>query len=99
MIALERTVPATEVMSGAKVFQLMDSHGLPLEIVLDRLSLNGLGFNVPGFIDAALASGNFTAETVYKLLTSRDVLPMQAPAVISRVAEYIQHKTGQRVRI
>jgi hypothetical protein len=38
-------------------------------------------------------------ETVYRLLTSRGVLPLQTPDVISKVAEYVQRKTGQRGRV
>jgi len=49
---------------GEDVFKLMDSRGLPLELLAERFQEKGLCFNINQFVDAALASGNYKTETI-----------------------------------
>ena len=67
-----RTGEIRPVMDGAEVFKLMDSIGLPLDIIRDLLEENKMAFDVRGFIIAARNSKNFTQERLTMLLT-RDV--------------------------
>ena len=55
------------ILDGKKVFQLMDTHGLPLEIINEELRNRQMGFNVVEFVEAAIASKNFT----YKKIRAR----------------------------
>jgi len=56
------------LMDGADVFRLMDSEGLPLDVIQDLLAEKGMGFNVVGFARAALASGNYGPQRTLELL-------------------------------
>ncbi len=47
----------TLIVSGRWVFKLMDTHGLPLDIILDRLREEGKIMNTTQFIEAALKAG------------------------------------------
>ena len=48
------------LLDGESIFLLMDSHGLPLEIICLELRREGLAFNVLEFVESALRSKNFT---------------------------------------
>jgi len=63
------------LVDGHKVFKLMDTKGLPLEIITLELRQKGLGFNVPEFVDEALKTGNYTLDTIRNKLLS--CLPKQ----------------------
>ena len=56
------------IMDGAKVFSLMDSEGLPFEVIQDELAHEGMAFNVYEFCQAARASGNYSAPKLFRLL-------------------------------
>ncbi|MCJ7828549.1 MAG: hypothetical protein MUP81_02280 [Dehalococcoidia bacterium] len=48
------------MIDGAEIFKLMDTHGLPLEIITELLREKGEAFDVVQFIEAGLFSHNFT---------------------------------------
>jgi len=50
----------TSVISGAFIFRLVDSIGLPLVIVIQELKDRHLAFDMLGFIQAARKSKNYT---------------------------------------
>lgn len=50
------------VMSGEHVFFLMDSRGLPFQLIIDLLSENNSSYDVKGFIQAAYNSKNHNKE-------------------------------------
>lgn len=52
------------MLSGREIFKLMDTHGLPLEIINEILRERGEAFNVVEFVDAAIESKNFTYEKI-----------------------------------
>lgn len=56
------------IIKGEFVFKLMDSHGLPFDIILCELKDRGLAFDVMGFIIAAIKSKNFTKKRLTNLL-------------------------------
>ena len=56
------------MLDGKKIFELMDTYGLPLEIINLELRKHQLCFNVVEFIEAALASKNFTYNTIKRQL-------------------------------
>jgi len=60
------------MINGKIVFELMDSRGLPLEIIRERLREKGLCFNVIEFIEAAIASKNYS----YPKIKSRLMLDL-----------------------
>jgi alanyl-tRNA synthetase len=49
---------------GEDIFRLMDSRGLPLELLVETFRKKGIRINIDQLIDAALASGNYTAEKI-----------------------------------
>jgi len=49
---------------GGDVFTLMDSRGLPLELLAETFRKKGIHININQLIEAALASGNYKAETI-----------------------------------
>lgn len=46
-----------KVLCGEKIFRLMDTRGLPLDIIVLELRDSAMAFNVKTFIDTALKSG------------------------------------------
>jgi len=52
------------MISGQVVFRLMDTHGLPLDLINEELRSKNLSFNVVEFVEVALASKNFTYEKI-----------------------------------
>jgi len=52
------------MLSGEAIFGLMDTHGLPLEIINEELRSRQMCFNVVEFAESALASNNFTYEKI-----------------------------------
>jgi alanyl-tRNA synthetase len=55
---------------GETVFKLMDSQGLPFDVICEVLAERGLQFDIVGFVRAARNSKNFSSERIYKVLTS-----------------------------
>jgi alanyl-tRNA synthetase len=58
---------ATPIVSGAFIFQLIDSIGLPLDIVVQELKEKCLAFDMVGFIQAAKDSTNYTTKRLKAL--------------------------------
>lgn len=61
-------VPSNRIVDGAIIFKIMDTHGTPLEIINEMLRAEGAGFSVIQFVEAALASKNYTYETIKRRL-------------------------------
>ena len=60
------------VVSGEHIFKLMDSNGLPLDLIQELLQEHKLAFGVPGFITAAHKSKNYSKERLTNLLIPLD---------------------------
>jgi alanyl-tRNA synthetase len=60
------------VIAGEHVFKLMDSHGLPFDLIQELLEENKLAYDVPGFIAAAHKSKNYSKERLTNLLIPPD---------------------------
>lgn len=73
-----------KIMDGHKMFRIMDSFGLPFEVIVDELALRGMAFNVYEFCQAAAASGNYSAKRLYRLLKAH--APSDEAAELSAVA-------------
>lgn len=43
------------IVDGTFVFDLVDTYGIPIELVTDKLRGMGMGFNLPSFIDKAVS--------------------------------------------
>ena len=75
-----KTGETRPVISGEVIFQMMDSRGLPLDVILECLGAESMAFDVQGFIQAARRSKNITDERIRKILEynnpecSKDVL-------------------------
>ena len=52
------------MISGEAIFRLMDTHGLPLEVITEELRNKQKCFNVVEFVEVALASKNFSYKTI-----------------------------------
>lgn len=58
------------VFSGEDVFNLMDSHGVPLELTVEALR-GKAAFDLRGFVRAAKASGNYSNEKIKMIIDSQ----------------------------
>lgn len=56
------------VMSGELIFKLMDSHGMPLDLIQDLLEEHKFAFDVPVFITTAVKSKNYSQERLTDML-------------------------------
>ena len=52
------------MISGEAIFRLMDTHGLPLDVINEELRSKQMCFNVVEFVEVALASKNFSYEKI-----------------------------------
>lgn len=52
------------MLSGKEIFRIMDTHGLPLEVITEEVRNKQMCFNVVEFVEVALASKNFTYKTI-----------------------------------
>jgi alanyl-tRNA synthetase len=64
-----KTTSGQNVVEGQGCFKLVDTYGLPLEVIYDRLQEYNMCIDVVGYIEAALESKNFTYETVKSRLS------------------------------
>lgn len=55
------------VYKGDEIFKMVDTYGLPLDIIVLELREKGRGFDVLGFIDKALSVG-WTKKRIYNML-------------------------------
>ena len=74
----------THIVSGEDIFNLTDSHGLPLDTIQDLLAEKGWAMDVVGFARAALASGNYTPERLIAKLEA--CAPPSVPPGLIRAA-------------
>jgi len=72
------------MLSGEAIFGLMDTHGLPLEIINEELRSRQMCFNVVEFVETALASNNFTYEKIKDRLVEA-MLPEKREAFIAEL--------------
>jgi len=56
------------ILSGEWIFFMVDTKGMPLDFIMDMLREQDAGFDVTGFLKAAIQSGNFTLEKAIKRL-------------------------------
>ena len=56
------------IVDGEFIFWMMDSQGMPLEVLNAILADKGMGFDVIGFIQAGLESGNWKPRTLERKL-------------------------------
>ena len=75
----------TPVINGDLIFEMMDSHGLPVEFASDVLRRHGLAFDVAGFVRAALASGNFRSDRIRRAFIDTSAPMPLVDATICRV--------------
>lgn len=60
------------VISGETIFKMIDSSGLPFDLVQELLRENNLAFDVNGFVLAAKKSKNYSRERLMGLLIPVD---------------------------
>lgn len=56
------------LFDGAKVFDAVDTHGVPLDFLLVEMRKRGRSFDVLAFCCAARKSGNWAPARLYRLL-------------------------------
>lgn len=82
------------VYDGRRLFELKATHGLPLEVAVDRI-INVAGFRIswPGFVVQAREQGWWdfqTVEAVEQALTDADVDRSYRDEIMHRLELYIQ---------
>lgn len=60
----------TTIIDGSFVLYMIDTVGMPFDLVLEELKNRGWRFDVKGFINAALASKNYTEERLKVLFSN-----------------------------
>ncbi len=61
----------TPILDGSLIFNLVDSKGMPLDLINELMEENKFGFDVKGFIQAAKQSKNYqNKERLRTLLVS-----------------------------
>ena len=73
------------VVSGNVIFKLMDTHGLPFDIILCELHDRGLAFNVHEFIISAIKSKNFSRKRLTNLLIDHSPNPKASECVLEAI--------------
>lgn len=74
------------VLPGKFVFMLMDSRGLPLDVIQDVLREEDAAFNLKEFVEAAKASQNYSLERLLRLLKEHaPEMPRKWLAVVEEV--------------
>lgn len=85
---------ATAVYPGNKLFQLKATHGLPLDITVDRIiNTEGLSIEWPSFVEEARRNERWDFQTVEDIevaLTDADVDRKTQAQIIKRVKNYMQ---------
>ncbi len=81
-------VTSDKIVSGHEVFKLVDTHGLPLDIIVLELRDRGLGFNVHEFIDSALLA-KWTPKRIKWTLK----VNCENNGVVNLVNKYVDQKT------
>ena len=56
------------ILNGRDIFNLMDSQGIPFELICSILREKNIGFDIKQFAIAAYNSGNYTYDSLKKLL-------------------------------
>lgn len=70
------------VHSGHDIFRLMDSSGLPLNLIRELLAEREQAFDVYGFVEAAKASQNYGNRDRLRSMLVEDVKDPRAVALI-----------------
>ena len=81
------------MISGEAIFRLMDTHGLPLEVINEELRNKQRCFNVVEFVEVALASKNFS----YEKIKSR-LLEAMLPEKRKELAAELDSRFAKEVR-
>lgn len=64
-----------QVLNGKIVFSMVDSMGIPLDIIMICLEKEGFAFDLLGFLQAAKDSKNYTKEKLRTLVVVESCLP------------------------
>ena len=73
MNRLMKVVDSTKIVDGGKIFKLVDTWGLPLDIIVMELRERGLGFNVLQFAQSAKKAGWKSGRVHWMLKSSGNV--------------------------
>jgi alanyl-tRNA synthetase len=65
---MSRVEASRRVIDGAAVFRLMDTHGVPFEVIQEELRHRQLAFDVFAFCEAAANSRNWKPSRLVNLL-------------------------------
>lgn len=98
-LGTQKMTTTAKVYDGARLFELKATHGLPLEIAVDRIvNQEGLPINWGAFIERARSQGWYdfqTLDVAEHALTDADVSRDYRDAVILQMKLYIMnHKRG-----
>lgn len=68
------TIDNKPILSGALVFDLVDSKGMPLDLLNQLLEENGMGFDVNGFVISAKTSKNYANKERLRILLKSNMI-------------------------
>lgn len=77
------------LLDGYTIFKLMDTYGLPLDLINDLLREKNVAFNAVEFVAAALASKNFTCDAIKKKIINSMVFDEATRAEVSKHLDYL----------
>jgi Alanyl-tRNA synthetase len=87
---------ANKAFPGSKLFELKATHGLPLDVAVDRIvNTERMVIDWQGFIDQARAQGWYdfqTLDVAEQALTDADVPRDYRDAVVLRMKAYVMEK-------
>lgn len=69
------TIPADSMISGARIFYIMDSCGMPFDILREELKDKGLVLDTVGFMEAALKSKNYKIKRLKMVMCVQSDMP------------------------
>lgn len=75
-----------KIVKGSEVFRLVDTYGIPLDIVVLEFRQKGLGFNIKTFIDSALKAG-WKKKRIFWVLKSAQTTEPEAIKIIEKYLE------------
>ncbi|MCA9495851.1 MAG: hypothetical protein KC589_02825 [Nanoarchaeota archaeon] len=76
-ITVEHYQNGINILHGKPIFKLMDTHGIPLDIINEILRRKSSAFNIADFIIAAKESKNYSKIRITKLLTENSPLDVE----------------------
>lgn len=74
------------LLDGGSIFKLMDSHGMPFDLINDMMRERGLAVDFPAFLRAAHGSKNYSKKRILSFVS----LYVKHPEAVERSNKIIE---------